>query len=197
MWLEMFNDDEEGNKIMSVPDMFNAFVEIIIDHEGGYVNDPDDPGGETKYGISKRAYPELDIANLTKDDAKTIYHRDYWKKVGGPSIAELSPGVALVAFDHAVNAGVDAAVKILQSLAGSKVDGVFGPNTNKAVKKWVKNKPDNDKAFQYPVNEYTTRRLADYVEIANFDKYGDGWFNRVISTHNYAIDEETIQDSSI
>jgi hypothetical protein len=61
---------------------FERAVAFVLRHEGGYVNDPRDPGGETKYGISKRAYPRLDIKGLTEADAKEIYRRDYWEKAG-------------------------------------------------------------------------------------------------------------------
>ena len=59
---------------------FDEIIEVVLHHEGGYVNDPKDPGGETNYGISKRAYPDVDIKNLTEDGAKDIYRRDYWEK---------------------------------------------------------------------------------------------------------------------
>jgi hypothetical protein len=58
---------------------FEEIIEIVLEHEGGYVNDPDDAGGETKYGIAKRWYPDVDIKNLTKEQAKKIYHTDYWR----------------------------------------------------------------------------------------------------------------------
>ena len=57
---------------------FEEIIDHVIDHEGGYVNDPKDLGGETKYGISKRWYPEINIKDLTIDDAKNIYYEDYW-----------------------------------------------------------------------------------------------------------------------
>ena len=60
---------------------FDVAFEKLIGHEGGYVNDARDPGGETKYGISKRAYPDEDIAGLTLERAKQIYRRDYWDAV--------------------------------------------------------------------------------------------------------------------
>jgi hypothetical protein len=59
---------------------FQSAVNELIDFEGGYVNDGDDSGGETKFGISKRSYPHLDIKNFTKDEAKKIYYRDFWLK---------------------------------------------------------------------------------------------------------------------
>ncbi len=61
---------------------FEKAMTFIFKWEGGYVNDGNDPGGETNFGISKRAYPNLDIKNLTKDEAKQIYYRDYWEKSG-------------------------------------------------------------------------------------------------------------------
>ena len=59
---------------------FNEIIEVVLEHEGGYVNDPTDLGGETNFGITKRFYPDVDIKNLTKEGAKEIYKRDYWDK---------------------------------------------------------------------------------------------------------------------
>lgn len=75
---------------------------IVVSEEGSYVNDPLDPGGETKFGISKRAYPHLDIAQLTLDQARAIYLRDYWERSGCDG---MSWERALCAFDCAVNQG--------------------------------------------------------------------------------------------
>lgn len=59
---------------------FNKVMNFILEIEGGYVNDPNDPGGETNYGISKRSYPNVDIKRLTESKAREIYERDYWRK---------------------------------------------------------------------------------------------------------------------
>ena len=81
---------------------FDAAFGIVVGVEGGYVNDPQDPGGETKYGISKRRYPSEDIANLTLERAKFLYQRDYWN----PHHCDALPwGEALLVFDTAVNGG--------------------------------------------------------------------------------------------
>lgn len=85
---------------------FQAAFDLIVGIEAGYVNDPHDPGGETKFGISKRAYPNLDIANLTLEDARAIYQRDYWERCGCDS---MSWERALCVFDMAVNQGQGAA----------------------------------------------------------------------------------------
>lgn len=82
---------------------FDTAFERLIGHEGGEVNHPKDPGGHTKYGISKRQYPSVDIAALTLDDAKAIYKRDYWDAIKGD---ERAYPVAFELFDAAVNHGV-------------------------------------------------------------------------------------------
>lgn len=75
---------------------------LVIGEEGGYVDDPNDPGGETKFGISKRAYPNLDIAQLTLEEAQALYQRDYWDKL---NLDALSWEMSLILFDAAVNQG--------------------------------------------------------------------------------------------
>ncbi len=85
---------------------FDAALEFVLKWEGGYVNDPDDPGGETRYGISKRAYPHLDIANLNRSAARAIYLRDYWQVSG---CDDLPAAAAVAVFDFAVNAGPERA----------------------------------------------------------------------------------------
>lgn len=71
---------------------FEEAVEFVLAYEGGYVNDPNDPGGETNFGISKRAYPNVDIKNLTREDVIDIYRRDYWDRC---RCGELPSGVDL------------------------------------------------------------------------------------------------------
>lgn len=85
---------------------FDSAFEIVVIVEDGYSNDSADPGGETKYGISKRAYPQLDIANLTLDQAKLIYMQDYWRAC---KCDDLPSNMRLLMFDAAVNQGVSAA----------------------------------------------------------------------------------------
>ena len=86
---------------------FKEALLFVFKWEGSYVNDPDDPGGETKYGISKRAYPSLDIQSLTPTDAARIYYEDYWAKAG---CSELDYPLNVVVFDSAVNCGVGRAL---------------------------------------------------------------------------------------
>lgn len=109
---------------------FDQAFDRLIGHEGGYVNNPADPGGETNWGISKRSYPDVDIRNLTRDQAKEIYRRDFWDRIHGVS---LPPGVAFQVFDFAVNSGISTAIRYLQKAAGVADDGYWGPVTQQAV----------------------------------------------------------------
>lgn len=137
-------------------------------HEGGYVNHPNDPGGETNWGISKRAYPNVDIKNLTRDQAKDIYYRDYWQKC---HIAELPEAVQFDMFDMAVNSGVSAAVKTIQRALGVKPDGVWGPNTSRAAAN-VSDPQLLDKVF----SGYRLQYLAD---LPTWPTFGKGWARRI------------------
>ena len=115
---------------------FGPAFRFLLPHEGGYVNDLDDDGGETKYGISKRQYPTLDIANLTQEDAASIYQRDYWNSQ--PYCYIQDQNVANKVFDLAVNMGFKKAHEILQRSAnecGARivVDGRLGPLSLQAV----------------------------------------------------------------
>ena len=94
-------------------EIFEQCVKFVLDHEGGYVNHPDDPGGETNFGISKRAYPDLDIKNLTIEEAKEIYKRDYWDKIPLTHSGDYySLGSAMIMFDTAVNMGIEISRKM-------------------------------------------------------------------------------------
>ena len=90
---------------------FDQAFEWLIGHEGGYVNHPNDPGGETKYGISKRSYPGENIKEMTLVRAKDIYQRDYWWKAGCDLVPDC---VKFDLFDTAVNAGPGTAIRMLQ-----------------------------------------------------------------------------------
>lgn len=116
---------------------FKKAVELVLQHEGGYVNDPQDPGGETKYGISKRSYSRLDIKHLTRDMATQIYYDDWWNRHGYSMIADEE--LAAKVFDMAVNMGAKRAHMILQEALNRttpwrlSVDGILGPLTLEAV----------------------------------------------------------------
>ncbi len=105
-------------------------MEFVIGHEGGYVNHPDDPGGETNFGISKRSYPDEDIRKLTRPAALEIYRSDFWIASGCHG---MPPPLDLVVMDYAVNSGVSRAVKALQRELGAKVDGEFGAKSQTSL----------------------------------------------------------------
>lgn len=110
---------------------FKKAVKFVIEDEGGYVNHPSDPGGETKYGIAKRSYPGLDIKNLSISDAEKIYFDDFWTDAG---VDRLPEHLKYQFFDMSVNHGAHNATKILQRAAGVDDDGKIGPKTLTAVK---------------------------------------------------------------
>jgi lysozyme family protein len=149
---------------------FNFFIDHLLDLEGGYVNHPSDPGGETKYGISKRAYPDLDIKNLTREEAADIYERDYFTK---NRLHELHPAISVIVFDCAVNQGSKRAIKFLQKSCGATVDGVIGPQTVSMA---------NSCDAQSLLTEIAARRALHYAKLSTFDTFGKGWMRRLMAT---------------
>ena len=146
----------------------------VLDHEGGYVNHPSDPGGETNFGISKRAYPHLDIRNLTQGDAIAIYRRDYWNPINGD---HLPPAVAIYLMDTAVNIGVSRAIRMLQRVVGVAEDGIIGVKTIDAVR-----------ATPNALQLLDAARLAYYRRLPTFATFGRGWTRRAAETFRYAKD---------
>ncbi len=153
---------------------FDEFIGRVLSHEGGYVNDPRDPGGETKFGIAKRSYPHIDIRNLSRESAVAIYRRDFWDRVQGE---KLPRALAFQALDAAVNHGIGNAVRWMQRAAGVADDGVIGPMTLAAVSR-------ADRADL--VLLFNAERLAFYTKLSTFDAFGRGWINRVAGNLRYA-----------
>lgn len=116
-------------------DCWQKAFEFTIGHEGGYVNNLSDPGGETNYGICKRDYPNEDIKNITIDRAKEIYYKNYWLPSNCAQLVIMDfPLTAMVLFDSAINCGSKTAKKLLQKcLIGIEPDGIIGSQTLKAV----------------------------------------------------------------
>lgn len=110
---ERYKGPQEGPWKRYADQGFELAVEGVLKSEGGYVHDPDDPGGETKYGISKRSYPDLDIPSLSVEDAKRIYKKDYWDKLG-----DVPSHLREAAFDGAVNQGVGFVKEALAQAGG-------------------------------------------------------------------------------
>jgi len=150
---------------------FNEIIEVVLKHEGGYVNDPKDPGGETNFGVSKRAYPDVDMKTLTKEGAKDIYKRDYWDK---NHCGDLPDELRHVYFDMCVNMGRGRATKIMQETANTKgadlkVDGGMGPKTISALENI-----ELERVRAYRVKYYVN--LIDRKP--DLAKFYFGWFRR-------------------
>ena len=154
---------------------FEPAIRAVLEWEGGYVHDENDPGGETKFGISKRQYPKLNIAKLTKDKARKIYRRDYWSPAG---CDELPAGLDLFMCDTAINTGVDQALLFLQDVVNTKQDGIWGPKTKAAALAM-----DVRKAIW----ELVARRATFYPDLRVWDDYGLGWMRRTAEMHQQAL----------
>ena len=152
---------------------FDEIIEVVLHHEGGYVNDPKDPGGETNFGIAKRSHPDVDIKNLTKDGAKEIYKEHYWDK---NKVESLPEDLRHIYFDMCVNQGKGRAVKILQRAANAKgadlvVDGGMGPKTIAAM----------EGVELQRVRAYRVKYYADLVTPKpDLEKFYFGWFRRAL-----------------
>lgn len=147
---------------------FDQAFEVVVGIEKGYVDDPRDPGGETKFGISKHSYPNEDIKNLTLDRAKQLYRADYWNRVRGD---ELQFPAALALFDYAVNSGVETAIRAAQKALDLKVDGILGPVTFARI--------DNSEPEDF-VAALQAERLLSLVQLTSWNVFGRGWARRII-----------------
>jgi lysozyme family protein len=156
---------------------FDVVFERVMGHEGGYVNDPDDPGQETRFGISKRSYPLLDIATLTREDAKEIYRVDFWQRVHGEDLVD---GVAFQVFDFAVNSGVETAIRYLQRALGIADDGHWGPVSQAAAAAMAE--PDI-------ILRLTGERLDYMTRLKNWPVHGRGWARRIAQNLRYGADD--------
>ena len=157
---------------MSELTTFNEIIEKVLEHEGGYVNDPHDRGGETNFGITKKFYPDVDIKNLTKEQAKHIYHTDYWRR---GKCDEIPSRLRHIYFDMLVNFGKRGAVKVLQRAANAKnkdkidVDGGLGPATLNAIQNLELER----------VRAYRVLRFANLViKKPEQERFWFGWFRR-------------------
>lgn len=146
---------------------FDTCFERLVGHEGGYVNHPNDPGGETNFGISKRSYPQEDIKGMTLERAKVIYKRDFWDKA---KCSRLPTGVDFDVFDTAVNSGVTRAAIFLQRAAEVIADGAIGPKTIAAVNRIP------DAVIQARFNG---ERLDFMADLSTWPSFGRGWARRV------------------
>ena len=153
---------------------FELSINRLLTNEGGYVNNPNDPGGETKWGISKREYPHLNIAALTREDAIAIYRRDFWTPIDGDALPE---PVAFQALDFAVNSGIGTALRALQRSIGVAADGAFGPVSLAALKA---------EPLCVTILLFIAERQTFMAGLSNWGNAGRGWALRLADDMRYA-----------
>ena len=162
---------------------FNKCLELILHHEGGYVNHPKDPGGETNLGVTKRVYEEWggqkNMKDLTVEDVAPIYKKNYW---GRAKCDQLPSGLDLAVFDWSVNSGVGRAVKKLQKMIGTVADGGIGPNTLKSLEEYIRHH-----GLETTIENYKDIRQAFYRSLSTFNTFGKGWTRRNNETLEAAL----------
>jgi lysozyme family protein len=168
---------------MTEQERFDRCLAEVLRLEGGYVDDPRDPGGATRFGVTRAVLSEAigrdasaeDVAALTEEEAAAIYRSRYWAPT---RCAELPAGVDLVVFDSAVNMGPGTSARLLQAALGVTTDGVVGPRTLAAVS--IRPAADVIRA----VSELRRQR---YRALANFSVFGRGWLSRTDTVEALAL----------
>jgi lysozyme family protein len=164
---------------------FDVCFELMLAHEGGYVDHPKDPGGRTNLGVTQRVWEEWlgrsvsekEMRALTPTMVKPLYKRKYWDACRAD---DLVAGVDYVVFDVAVNSGPGRAIKFLQSCVGVTADGGFGPATLAAVK-------EAEKDPARLVELYCAKRLEFLQSLKTFETFGKGWSRRVQEVKDKAL----------
>lgn len=167
---------------------FPDALKELLKHEGGYVNHPQDPGGMTNLGVTKRVYEdwvghpvsEKIMRSLTVEHVRALYKANYWDKVKGD---DLPDGLDLCVFDFAVNAGPVRAAKYLQLMVGTNPDGKIGPATLARVKNYVR-----DHGVAHAINRYQDMRESYYMKLRTFKTFGRGWLRRVEEVRKTALE---------
>ncbi len=154
---------------------FKQAFDRLIDSEGNYVNNPKDPGGETKFGISKRTYPGVDIKNLTLEAAKDIYFHDFWTPLG-----DTHPAIKFQVFDFAVNSGIPTAIRKLQTAVGAADDGHWGPISQKAL---------NAMDMNDILLRYLAERIRFWASLSTWAEFGKGWARRAADNLYFASED--------
>jgi lysozyme family protein len=154
---------------MTFDEVFNR----VIGSEGGYANDPNDPGGETNWGISKRAYPNLVIKSLTREDAYNIYKRDFWDVLEGNNLPD---SIKFQLFDFAVNSSIQVAIRYFQRSLGVADDGYFGPVSKAAI---------SEISEGNMIMNLNAQRLDFMTRLKGWNDYGKGWAHRIAQNLRY------------
>ena len=149
--------------------------QMVLKHEGGFVNNPRDPGGMTNLGVTKMVWEayidhdvsEFEMRSLTPEMVKPFYKKNYWDKIRGD---DLPSGVDYAAYDFAVNSGTGRAAKYLQQIAGVIADGVLGSKSMGAIRECDP---------EQMVDAFCDMRLNFLKRLPTFDTFGKGWSRRV------------------
>jgi lysozyme family protein len=149
-------------------------VAFVLDVEKEHSDDPNDPGRDTWYGLSRRAHPDLSWPP-TREEAVAVYHSDYWTPCQCDS---LLGQVAFCLFDAAVNMGVGAATRLLQREVNTTEDGIIGPATLSAIR--GRNHDELAAAFM-------ARRAIYYFALDGFVRFGRGWIRRCFDCYRVAV----------
>lgn len=167
-------------------DILSTAMEWILKIEGGYVDDPLDRGGETKFGISANTYPDVDIANLTIEEAMEIYRVDYWDAY---RCGELNPVPSILLFDAVVQHNPKTAVRLFQEAGDCFVDGVMGPNTIA-----ITNRRD---ARQFMLNNVRERAMYYHsivVSNSRLVKFLPNWYRRLPMLQQFINDAGLLEN---
>ena len=156
---------------------FDTAFSRLLGNEGGYTPGEGDPGGETNWGISKRSYPSVNIKDLTREDAKELYRRDFWNKIHADKMYD---GVAFQALDFAVNSGIQTAIRKLQAAARVADDGWWGPRTEAAIAAMS----ETDLIMRF-----NAQRLRFMTRLKNWPHAGAGWANRIANNLDYGAED--------
>jgi len=152
---------------------FESAIDRVLSHEGGYVNNPADPGGETQWGISKRSYPDVDIKTLTRDGAKKLYRRDFWDPVASQIHDD---ALMYQVLDAAVNHGMGNSVRFIQRALGLADDGHWGPHSQEVFK-------SQDPKDVHLL--FLAERFEFWAKLKAFDTFGRGWVRRGATNMRY------------
>ena len=164
---------------------FFKSLEMVLKHEGGFVDHPEDPGGATNKGITHKTYSDFlgrplededELKNIPDEHVQLIYKQGYWDKVKGDN---LPSGVDFAIFDWAVNSGPSRAAKALQKAVGAIADGAIGPKTLAAVEA-----ADAAEIIKAVADE----REAFYKSLRTFNTFGKGWLRRNKETRDFALE---------
>lgn len=182
-------------------DVFAAALRHILEMEGGFSNDPYDPGGPTNRGVTLETFAKwrgetidafnrerliAELKRIPDDAVAAIYRKRYWQAA---SCGDLPAPLALMHFDAAVNHGVGGAIRLLQAVVGADVVGEIGPETRAAVA---------SAPMRQTLERYAEARRARYRGLPHFWRFGRGWLNRVAATERLAkawANDTTIQQA--